>query len=334
MKSQDLIQAFSRTNRLFDDAKRYGQIVTFQEPETFKKGIDAALTLYSMGGYGTAVSEDWDKVKQDLSISIQSVHALAKTPEDIAALSRKQKKAFIHLFRALDHDFAHLKAFLRYDESVLEELGFSEQEYENYAAMYKNVMEELRPDPDDPDTDDPIIDDYELVAYHKLQVDFEYILQLLQGFIESLDPEQENYKEENFNEDLKTIRELIEEFAKSNPKLGELLNTIIDEIEMDKNKYLGQDISIIVNRMRQEAIEREVMAYAKKWFIDPDEVRYQVDNYRDGELANEMNFKEKADYAAYVAGTAEPLSKIRYRKALIEDFKYNLMANVQPLLSS
>lgn len=333
MKSQDLIQAFSRTNRLFDDAKRYGQIVTFQEPETFKKGIDAALTLYSMGGYGTAVSEDWDKVKQDLSISIQSVHALAKTADDIAALSRKQKKAFIHLFRALDHDFAHLKAFLRYDESVLEELGFSEQEYENYAAMYKNVMEELRPDPDDPDTDDPIIDDYELVAYHKLQVDFEYILQLLQGFIESLDPEQENYKEENFNEDLKTIRELIEEFAKSNLKLGELLNTIIDEIEMDKSKYLGQDISIIVNRMRQEAIDREVKAYANKWFIDPDEVRYQVDNYRDGELANEMNFKEKADYAAYAASTAEPLSKIRYRKALIEDFKYKLMAKVAPLLN-
>ncbi len=333
MKYQNLIQAFSRTNRLYDEQKRYGQIVTFQEPDTFKKDIDAALTLYSMGGYGMAVSEDWDKIKQALSISIQSVHALAATPEAVAALSRKQKKAFIHLFRALDHDFAHLKAFLRYEDSVLQELGFSEQEYESYAAMYKNVMEELRPDQDDADTDDPITDDYELVAYHKLQVDFEYILQLLQGFIESLDPEQESYKEEKFDEDLKTIRKLIEEFTKSNPQLGELLSNIVDEIERDKSKYLGQDISVIVNQMKQDVVDREVEAYAKNWCIDPDEVRYQVDNYRYGEIANEMCFREKADYAAYSASTKEPMSKLKYRKALIEDFKNDLMANVQPLLN-
>lgn len=86
--------------------------------------------------------------------------------------------------------------------------------------------------------------------------------------------------------------------------------------------------------MRQEAIDREVNAYAKKWLVDPDEVRYQVDNYRDGELANEMNFKEKADYAAYAANATDPMSKIKYRKSMIDDFKYNLMANVQPLLNS
>lgn len=144
MKYQNLIQAFSRTNRLFDDKKLYGQIVTFQEPEEFKAAINAALTLYSKGGYSTAVSENWDQVKQEFSISVQSIHALARTPGDIAALSRKQKKSFIHMFRDLDHDFAHLKAFSTYEESMLQEYGFSEQEYESYAAMYKNVMEEFR----------------------------------------------------------------------------------------------------------------------------------------------------------------------------------------------
>lgn len=46
MKYQNLIQAFSRTNRLLDDKKMYGQVVTFQEPEAFKNATNAALTLY------------------------------------------------------------------------------------------------------------------------------------------------------------------------------------------------------------------------------------------------------------------------------------------------
>ena len=37
MRPQDLIQAFSRTNRIFDSKKRYGHIITFQRPEAFKE---------------------------------------------------------------------------------------------------------------------------------------------------------------------------------------------------------------------------------------------------------------------------------------------------------
>ncbi len=333
MKYQNLIQAFSRTNRLFDDKKLYGQIVTFQEPEAFKEAINAALTLYSKGGYSTAVSEDWDKVKQEFSVSVQALHTLVNTPEAVAALSKKQKKSFIHMFRDLDHDFAHLKAFSTYEEAMLQEYGFSEKEYENYAAMYKNVMEELRKEKDKTDDEEPVLDDYDLVAYHKLQVDFEYIIELLQGFIESLDPDQDDYNEKNFQDDLFAIRELIEDFSKTNPKLAELLSAIISEIEQDKSKYLGQDISVIVNQMRQEAIDREVKAYAKKWFLDPEEVRFEVSNFRDGELANETNLKEKSDYAAYKASSESPMSKIKYRKLLIEEFKNDLMISVQPLLN-
>lgn len=104
MSPQDIIQAFSRTNRLFDSNKQYGQIVTFQSPEEFKDRINTALKLYSRGGDGNPIAEDWETVKKSFAISLKTIRDLAKTPEDIAALSRKQKKAFIHMFRALDHD--------------------------------------------------------------------------------------------------------------------------------------------------------------------------------------------------------------------------------------
>lgn len=332
MKSQNLIQAFSRTNRPFDDKKMYGQIVTFQEPEKFKNAINSALKLYSIGGYSMAMSEDWDTVLQNFSISVCAIHELAKTPEEIVALSKKKKKAFIHLFRSLDHDFAHLKAFSRYDEAILQEHDFSEKEYENYAAMYKNVMEEFRKDKENSDDKDPVMDDYDLIAYDRLRIDFEYLLELLQGFIESLDPSQNDFKEVNFEADLKTIRGLIDEFSKDNQKLSELLNTIVDEIEADKSRYIGQDISVIVNQMRYEAVDREIAAFSKKWFLNPEEVRYEVFNFKDGKLTNETNLKEKVDYTTYKNNTDNPMSKFRFWKEMIENFKNELMSSVQPLL--
>ena len=163
MSPQDIIQAFSRTNRLFDANKTYGQVVTFQSPKDFKKEIDRALRLYSRGGEGVAVSEDWESVLDVFSIDVKTIHALGRTPEEISQLSREQKKSFIYAFRSLDKSFAHLKAFSRYREELLADYDFSQEEYENYAAMYKNVMEELKKPKDEAENDDPVMDDSDCV---------------------------------------------------------------------------------------------------------------------------------------------------------------------------
>lgn len=99
MSPQGLIQAFSRTNRLFDQNKEYGQIVTFQSPKEFKERINAALVLYSKGGIGKAVAEDWDTVYENFKLSLNTIRTFAPTPDDVANLSTKQKKTFIKLFR-------------------------------------------------------------------------------------------------------------------------------------------------------------------------------------------------------------------------------------------
>ena len=332
MSPQNIIQAFSRTNRLYDDKKLYGQIVTFQAPNEFKNAINYALKLYSRGGDGSPLAEDWDDVLASFSISVKTIHALARTPEDITALSRKQKKAFIHMFRALDHDFAHLKAFSNYNEEILSEYDFSEEQYENYAAMYRNIMEELKkPDDDTPDAE-PVLDDYNLIAYNKLRVDFEYIVGLLQGVVESLNQSANDFEETEFELKLRALREIVAEFSQENPKLSELLSTIIDEIENDKTKYVGQDISVIVNQMRYEAIDKEIEEFAKKWYVDAEDVKYEAYNYRDGVLANENNLKEKADYTAYKEKTPDPMPKFKFRKEMIDEFKNGLMVRIGPLV--
>ena len=120
----------------------------------------------------------------------------------------------------------------------MDEFGFSEEEYENYAAMYKNVMEELKKPEDNPDDDkEPVWDDYDLVAYSKLRIDFEYIVELLRGVVESLDQSQNDFDEVEFETRIRAIREMIAEFADDNPKLGILLTQVVDEIEKKKKDF-------------------------------------------------------------------------------------------------
>ncbi len=330
MSPQDIIQAFSRTNRLFDANKTYGQVVTFQSPKDFKKEIDRALRLYSRGGEGVAVSEDWESVLDVFSIDVKTIHALGRTPEEISQLSREQKKSFIYAFRSLDKSFAHLKAFSKYREELLADYDFSQEEYENYAAMYKNVMEELKKPKDEAENDDPVMDDYDLIAYSKMRVDFEYIVELLQGLVNYLDQSSNDFQDAIFAKNILALREISKEFAEDNQKLGELLEQVIDNIEQDKDRYKGQDIAVVVNQMRYDAIDTEIKTFAKLWNLNEDDVRYEVYNYRDGEMANENTFKDRA-YASYKEGVEEPMPKFKFRKIIVEKFKHDLMENVLPL---
>lgn len=334
MSPQGLIQAFSRTNRLFDQNKEYGQIVTFQSPKEFKERINSALILYSKGGFGKAVAEDWDTVYDNFKLSLNTIRTFAPTPDDVSNLSMKQKKTFVKLFRDLDHDFAHLKSFSKYTSDILDVFNFSQDEYDNYAARYKNVLEEIKQDSTKGDgTDDELIrDDYDLVAYSKFRVDFEYLVELLQGFVDFLDQNDTDVDEVEFQHKLLELREIIKEFAEDNPKLSSLLLQVLDEIELDKEKFMGQDISVIINRMRYDAIDKEVTKFAAKWYISVEDVKYEAYNFKEGEIANESKLKDGADYAAYKESTPDPMPKFKFRSVMIEEFKNVLMQEIAPLL--
>lgn len=330
MSPQNIIQAFSRTNRLFDDYKQYGHIVTFQAPNEYKAAINNAIRMYSRNGEGNPIAEDWDDVKTSFFISLKEIRNLARSSKDIAGLSRKQKKLYVKLFRALDHDFAHLKSFTVYKPKMLDEFGFSEEEYENYAAMYKNVMEELRQPDDNPGAEeDPIWDDYDLVAYSKLKIDYEYIVELLREFQEFMNSSKNEAKKVAR---LEEIKEIIAVFAGDNPKLSALLSRAVEEIEKDRNILFEQDIYDFINEKRSSAIDDEIRKFALKWYLKFEDVRYEAFHFRNGELANENKLKDSADYAAYRQEHQDALSKPKFRRLMIEEFKDGLMPEIAPLM--
>lgn len=89
--------------------------------------------LYSKGGIGQAIAEDWETVLNNFVLSLKTIRTFAPTPADVNGLSKKQKKTFIKLFRDLDHDYAHLKSFSTFEPKILDEYGFSQQIYEDSA---------------------------------------------------------------------------------------------------------------------------------------------------------------------------------------------------------
>ena len=332
MSPQGMIQAFSRTNRLFDAGKEYGQIVTFRYPADYKKKINDALVLYSRGGIGKALAEDWDTVLENFSLSLKTIRTFAPVPADALNLSKKQMNTFVRLFRDLDHDYAHLKSFSTYTPDLMNDFEFSQEDYENFAAVYKNIVEILKEDKTE-DPDDPIIiDDYDLVAFNKFKIDFDYIVELLQGFVDFLRPGDEEFSEAEFEHKLLNLREIVREFSEDNPALSSILMQVLDEIESDKTKFMGQDMSVIINEMRYTAIDKEIEKFAAKWFIDFEDVKYEAFNFRDGELANENKLKENANYAAYKEATEDALPKFKFNGALIQAFKEQLMPLIAPLI--
>ena len=144
MKSQNLIQAFSRTNRIFDKNKTYGQIVTFQAPKLFKESVDNAVKLYSAGSTEGAVLAEWDKVEPAFKKSLAALRVSAETPDDVAHMSLNEKRVFAKMFQTFDRLFAQIKSFTKYNDSMLKEYGITEEEYEKYVGRYQNVMEEIK----------------------------------------------------------------------------------------------------------------------------------------------------------------------------------------------
>lgn len=111
MGPHDLIQAFSRTNRIFETNKKYGQIVTFQAPKLFKESVDNAIKLYSAGSTGIAILAQWEEVEPAFRKALAALRVCAESPSEIPEMSMKEKKIFAKMFQSFDSLFAQLKSF-------------------------------------------------------------------------------------------------------------------------------------------------------------------------------------------------------------------------------
>jgi len=334
MGPHDLIQAFSRTNRILDKNKTYGQIVTFQAPKLFKECVDNAVKLYSAGSTESALLAEWDEIEPAFRKSLNALRASAATPAEIPGMSKKEKQVFAKMFQNFDKLFAQLKSFSKYDESMLEGYGITEAEYEDYAGHYLNVRAELEPDPDDlEDPDTPVIDpDYELMAYSHTKIDYEYIINLIQNIVTPADDEE--VSPEQRQKQIEEVKQYIEDLSKENPKVAEIMTNLVHEIEQDEDKYKGQSILNIVENMKYDCIEKVVTDFCLEWYASKDDVMYAATHYRNGEIPNKNAIKSTADFASYKEEQKIAIPKFKYYNQLLSELTKTLDEEIKPLLNN
>lgn len=333
MKPQHIIQAFSRTNRLFDEGKKFGQIVTFQTPDRFKEKVDEALSLYSNGGESSVLAPEWPEEKAKFLEKTQALLAISPTPEqvpDLDTATEAELKRFAKAFQEFDKLFSSIQVYADYDEeSILEEIGLSLEDIENFVGQYQNVIEELRGRRDEnPEGEETPFDiEYELESIHTDEINYHYILSLIQTLIES--------KEQNItSKERNLVNNYIEDLNRSNPKLSGIISQLWQEVQADTEEYQGQSVAHKLDEMIEKTTQEKIHKVANYWKIGQEELQFVVDNFRVGrdKQNGEKAVTDSQNYAAYKEALGDQaLPKLKYKKALKEDYMTMIAEDILPL---
>lgn len=336
MKPQDLIQSFSRTNRLFDRAKTYGQIVTFQKPNLFKESVDYALRLYSNGGEKFVLAPSWEEEKAKFDEKVIQLKTIAKTPKeapDLDSASNTDLKRFAKAYQEFDKLFASIQVYSDYEQdNVLREAELTIKMVEEYAGKYENIIEELkRREKSNTDENEAKLDIYyELASIHTDEINYTYILSLIQVFI----PENNAEMRELSEKDIQAVGDYIKELRKTNIGLADIVNNLWLQVQFDPELYRGQSVANLLDNLVEEAIQNQVRAIADYWFIGYEELLFLVNNYRQGasRQRGEQELRQSQNYSAYKeAHGDQALSPLKYKNAIKPAYIKAIQETIEPL---
>ena len=205
MDYHGLLQAFSRTNRVLNEKKRFGKIVCFRD---LKSNVDASIKLFSnSNNLEDIVRPPFNEVKKNYQELTTNFLEQYPTPSSIDLLqSEKDKKLFILAFRDVIKKHAEIQVYDEFEEDAAD-LGMTEQQFMDFRSKYLDIYdtfaggckpseENQTPDEDTESTETPTesgIDDIDfcLELLHSDIINVTYILEL----IADLNPYSADYKE-------------------------------------------------------------------------------------------------------------------------------------------
>ena len=312
MTPQGLIQAFSRTNRLYDERKTYGQIITFRTPKAYEEAIENAFKLYSNGGenYVTAPTYQESKEKFDQSVKELLTYELVESPEIEYGLEKMVE--FVSAFQKFDKANAAVMVYSEYEED--EEYyknAIDNKTLEKYFDQY-NYIKALLPKTDKTDINLPLDLYYEPISINQGTIDYNYLASLMQE-------KAKNRSSSDAKQDSE-IEKTIEELAKTNPEKAEIYREIYQEMTKDPDKFVNQDIEELARIKINQIIEEKINKFANHYKVKVDDLVFYTINYKDKKENNkplgEDELIKNADKDAYNEANEEEISLLRYRKLI------------------
>lgn len=256
LKYHGLIQAYSRTNRILNEKKSQGNIISFRN---LKKATDEALKLFSdKNPIEDVIKQPYDDHVEKFNQAFIKLLSITPTVDSVNQLvSEEDELQFIQNFRALMRIKNEMST---YSDFSWNDLAMEEQKFEDYKSKYLDLHDKVKTNTQKEKVSILEDVDFELELIHRDEINVSYILKLLESLKETSIEDQAKKKKEIVDiiageSRLRSKRELIEKFIEKNlPKIDQpdiipqqfekfwqeeqikALDNLVKEENLDKNK--------------------------------------------------------------------------------------------------
>ena len=271
LKQHGLIQAYSRTNRILNSVKSYGNIVCFRDLQ--EQTNDAIALFGDKDASGIVLLKSYedyyygyedDKGKHQKGYEERIAELIQKYPLGEQIIGEQAKKDFIVAMGNILRLKNILSSFDRFEGNEI----LSERDFQDYIGTYTDLYEEFKKDKTEAESiKDDVVFEMELVK--QVEVNIDYILMLVA-----------KYHESNCTD--KEILGSIDKAIKSSLALRskkELIDTFISKINVNT------DVMNDWTKFVKEQEETDLKKLIEEENLNEEETRKFIDNsFRDGQV--------------------------------------------------
>lgn len=302
LELQGLIQAYSRTNRVYGDEKEFGTIINFQYPEITRETVNIALKLYGSGGSSSkAIVDTYEHSVRKFSLSVYQMIQKLSNPSDWQLLKSDEtaKENFILAFKEAAEQLNFVEQYYEYKWNE-ETFSIDEHTWLKYVGAYKNLVGK------EPPGVGPIIIKA-LVGRTKLSgtqvIDASHILGLIGSKVSNVNGIQ--YVDD---ETLRIIHEQIQELSDmGEDNKANMLKEFVDTELVQGKLEFGVHFDDAFNDWKQGKLNNEVVKLSEKWGIEFDWLIKSINSFDRSkpsaipyidEITNSLDYASAKDQSA------------------------------------
>ncbi|WP_048190513.1 type I restriction endonuclease subunit R [Methanobacterium sp. SMA-27] len=247
LQYQGLLQAFSRTNRILNEKKSFGNIICFRN---LKKSTDESIRLYSdENALEDVLVKTYDQYAHEFNQVLVDLSNITPEVQDVNSLpSEIEESKFVKVFRELLRLFTKMSVFTEFS---FDDLNISEQKFNDFQSKYLDLYEKVKGSngPEKVSVLDDV--DFELELIRRDNINVAYILSLLKE-LDKDSPSFDNDKKfiidtmERTHE-LRSKIDLIDKFIEHNvPEIGDkdkIEGHFENFIDIEKNNAIRELIN-------------------------------------------------------------------------------------------
>lgn len=277
-----LIQAFSRTNRVLNDNKPYGNILDFRQQQ---EAVDAAIVLFA-GGIRNTAKEIWlvDKapvIMEKLQTTVKMLddfmqsQGLENKPEAVVNLKGDVARAqFINLFKEVQRVKTQLDQYtdLTLENRISIEQILPADQLQGFKGVYLDIARNLQGKQQDArgNNTDPSVQqlDFEFVLFASAIIDHDYIIALMVRYTSQMPGKKQEISHETLFGVARAYSNLIED----RDNMNEYIKTLEIGKPRDKNTIYSD-----LKRLKDEKYQKTLADIATKHALETTALQTFVD---------------------------------------------------------